>query len=138
MNKLRQVRCFAVTAAAQERVARNIVRKYLRRLMELGMDVEGLLKLDDTELNARFGIKTSASENTSELNEDYAAFAEHHGCTVIPARVRKPRNKALVEGAVMLIYRSIYPAVREPCAMTCARSYRPYGYTTEESHLASA
>lgn len=44
----------------------------------------------------------------SELNEDFAAFAEHHGCTVIPARVRKPKDKALVEDAVKLIYQNIY------------------------------
>ncbi|KAA6322960.1 hypothetical protein EZS27_027550 [termite gut metagenome] len=39
----------------------------------------------------------------------YEALAEHYGCTVIPARAYKPRDKALVEGAVKLIYRSIYP-----------------------------
>ena len=44
----------------------------------------------------------------SELNEDFAAFAEHHGCTVMPARVRKPKDKALVEDAVKLIYQNIY------------------------------
>ena len=258
-------RCRGKSISNLTGVARNTVRKYLRRLVELGLDVEELLKLEDPELNARFGIKTAASENRSEryvelmslmpdyvrrlrrkgmtrlklyeeyastrpgcyslstfsrvmqlyiaqthpiahlehkagdkmyvdyagdrleivdrdsgeafpvevfvailpcsqltyveavmsqrkedfirccenalhfyggapaaivpdnlkaavkkasryeaeLNEDYAAFAEHHGCAVIPARVRKPRDKALVEGAVKLIYRSIYPAVRE-------------------------
>ncbi len=44
----------------------------------------------------------------SELNEDFAAFAEHHGCTVMPARVRKSKDKALVEDAVKLIYQNIY------------------------------
>ena len=44
----------------------------------------------------------------SELNEDFAAFAEHHGCTVMPARVRKPKDKALVEDAVKLVYQRIY------------------------------
>jgi hypothetical protein len=47
------------------------------------------------------------------LNEDFAAFADHYGCTALPARVRRPRDKALVEGAVKLIYRSIYPLVEE-------------------------
>lgn len=51
---------------------------------------------------------TKPSRYEAELNEDFAAFAEHYGCAVIPARVRKPRDKALVEGAVKLIYRSIY------------------------------
>ena len=49
----------------------------------------------------------------SELNEDFAAFADHYGCTALPARVRRPRDKALVEGAVKLIYRTIYPLVEE-------------------------
>lgn len=39
---------------------------------------------------------------------DFASFAEHYGFTVIPARAYKPKDKALVEGAVKLIYRSIY------------------------------
>lgn len=53
------------------------------------------------------------SRYEAELNEDFAAFAEHYGCTVIPARVRKPKDKALVEGAVKLIYRSIYTKLQE-------------------------
>lgn len=49
----------------------------------------------------------------SELNEDFAAFAEHYGCTVLPARVRRPKDKALVEGAVKIIYRTIYPEIED-------------------------
>ncbi|KAA6339006.1 hypothetical protein EZS27_013035 [termite gut metagenome] len=52
---------------------------------------------------------TRGSKYEALLNEDFASFAEHYGCTVIPARAYKPRDKALVEGAVKLIYRSIYP-----------------------------
>lgn len=53
------------------------------------------------------------SRYEAELNEDFAAFAEHYGCAVIPARVRKPKDKALVEGAVKLIYRSIYTKLHD-------------------------
>ena len=35
-------------------------------------------------------------------------FAEYYGCVVYPARVRHPKDKALVENAVKLLYRSIY------------------------------
>ena len=56
---------------------------------------------------------THPNKYESELNEDFAAFAEHYGCTALPARVRRPRDKALVEGAVKLIYRTIYPMVEE-------------------------
>lgn len=58
--------------------------------------------------NLKAAVKRS-SRYEAELNDDFAAFAEHYGCTVIPARAYKPRDKALVEGAVKLIYRSIYP-----------------------------
>lgn len=56
---------------------------------------------------------TKSSKYEAILNEDFAAFAEHYGCTVIPARAYKPPDKALVEGAVKLIYRSIYPKIQE-------------------------
>ena len=42
------------------------------------------------------------------INPDFEAFAEHYGCAVVPARVRHPRDKALVENAVKLMYRSVY------------------------------
>jgi Transposase and inactivated derivatives len=51
---------------------------------------------------------TKSSKYEAIINDDFACFAEHYGCTVIPARAYKPRDKALVEGAVKLIYRSIY------------------------------
>ena len=31
------------------------------------------------------------------LNKDYERFAEHYGCAVVPARVRKPRDKSTAE-----------------------------------------
>lgn len=45
------------------------------------------------------------------IQEDFAAFAEHYDCAVYPARVRHPQDKALVEDAVKLAYREIYPDV---------------------------
>lgn len=57
--------------------------------------------------NLKAAVK-KGSRYEAELNDDFAAFAEHYGCAVIPARAYKPRDKALVEGAVKLIYRSIY------------------------------
>ena len=46
------------------------------------------------------------------INQDFAAFAEHYGCVVIPERVRRPQDKALVENAVKLIYKHIYPGLK--------------------------
>ena len=51
---------------------------------------------------------TKGSKYEAVLNEEFSSFAEHYAVTVIPARVYKPRDKSLVEGAVKLIYRSIY------------------------------
>lgn len=47
------------------------------------------------------------------IQEDFAEFAEHYGCSVYPARVRHPQDKALVENAVKLAYREIYPVVND-------------------------
>lgn len=54
-------------------------------------------------------VKTDAVEPV--IQEDFAEFAEHYGCAVYPARVRHPQDKALVENAVKLAYREIYPTV---------------------------
>jgi transposase len=47
------------------------------------------------------------------LNETFLDFAEHYGTTILPARAYKPRDKALAEGAVKILYRRIYPNIRK-------------------------
>lgn len=37
------------------------------------------------------------------INKDYERFAEHYGTAVVPARVRKPRDKSTAEGTVGLV-----------------------------------
>jgi len=51
-------------------------------------------------------IKSSRYEPI--INENFKAFADHYGTTVLPARVRKPKDKALVENMVKLAYQKIY------------------------------
>lgn len=51
---------------------------------------------------------TKSNRYEPVLNECFRDFAEHYGTTVIPARVRKPRDKSLVEGAVRIIYMRIF------------------------------
>ncbi|VAW22824.1 Mobile element protein [hydrothermal vent metagenome] len=46
------------------------------------------------------------------ITERLAGFASHYGTTTYPARVRKPKDKALVEGAVKIVYHRIYAAIR--------------------------
>ncbi len=67
MNKLRQVlRCHANGNGAKSinnltGIARNTVRKYLRRFMELNRGIEDLLKLEDPDLNEIFRVRAVGS-----------------------------------------------------------------------------
>ena len=40
-----------------------------------------------------------------DINPSYAELASHYGTAVVPARPRKPKDKALVEGAVKILMR---------------------------------
>lgn len=51
---------------------------------------------------------TKSSRYEPRLNENFEAFAEHYGMAVLPARVYKPKDKSLVEGAVKIAYNRIY------------------------------
>lgn len=45
------------------------------------------------------------------LNENFEAFADHYGMAAIPARAYKPKDKALVEGAVKITYIRIFASL---------------------------
>jgi len=47
-----------------------------------------------------------------EINPEFAEFGEYYSTVIIPARVRKARDKALVENAVSLVYQRIYAPLR--------------------------
>lgn len=61
--------------------------------------------------NLRSGV-TKACRYEPELNPTYANLAQHYGVAVIPARVRKPRDKAKVEAGVLLVERWILACLR--------------------------
>jgi transposase len=48
-----------------------------------------------------------------ELNPTYSEMAEHYGCAVLPARPRKPRDKAKVETGVLIAQRWILAVLRQ-------------------------
>lgn len=48
-----------------------------------------------------------------KINEFFADFAEHYGTTVLPARAYRPKDKALVENAVKILYTRIYSIIKE-------------------------
>jgi transposase len=47
-----------------------------------------------------------------DITPAYQAMAEHYGTVIIPARVRKPKDKAKVETSVLLVTRWIIAALR--------------------------
>jgi len=49
-----------------------------------------------------------ASKYDPEINKSMADFAEHYNTCVLPTRARSPKDKALVEGAVNIIYTRVY------------------------------
>jgi hypothetical protein len=47
-----------------------------------------------------------------DINATYLDMAQHYGVTVIPARPRKPKDKAKVEGAVLIVQRWVLARLR--------------------------
>jgi len=61
--------------------------------------------------NLKAGV-TNPCRYEPDINPTYQDLAEHYGITVIPARSRKPRDKAKVESAVLVAERWILAALR--------------------------
>lgn len=62
--------------------------------------------------NLRTGvIKSDCYE--PKLNRSYAEMAEYYGCAVIPARVKRPKDKAVVEGTAGKVTTWIIAALRD-------------------------
>ena len=55
---------------------------------------------------------TRAQRYDPQLNVAYAEFAQHYGFAVVPARVGKPQDKALVENAVQIVEREVLAPLR--------------------------
>jgi len=61
--------------------------------------------------NLKTGVE-KASWYTPVINKTYHELAEHYGTAVIPARIRKPKDKANVEGTVGVITTWIIASLR--------------------------
>lgn len=61
--------------------------------------------------NLKSGV-TKPCRYDPEINRSYAELARHYGIAVIPARVRKPKDKAKAEGGVQLVERWIMAVLR--------------------------
>ena len=55
---------------------------------------------------------TKSSKYEPVLNETFADFASHYNTAILPARAYRPRDKALVENAVRILYTRIYAKLR--------------------------
>jgi transposase len=71
----------------------------------------GLPKLVTPD-NARTGV-SKACRYEPDLNPTYSEMAAHYGVAVLPARPRKPRDKAKAESAVQVVQRWIVAALRK-------------------------
>ena len=47
-----------------------------------------------------------------DINPEYFDFARHYGTAILPARPYRPKDKALVEGAVRIVYSWIFARLR--------------------------
>jgi transposase len=78
-----------------------------RRALEYFGGVPRLIVPD----NLKTGV-TSPHRYEPEINRAYTEFAEHYGVAVIPARVKKPRDKAKVEVHVQVVERHLLAPLR--------------------------
>jgi transposase len=53
-----------------------------------------------------------ADKYEPEIHPEYADFARHYHTTILPTRPYHPKDKALVEGAVKIVYSWIFAAIR--------------------------
>jgi transposase len=61
--------------------------------------------------NLRSGV-TEACRYEPVINRTYLEFAQHYGAAVVPARAGRPRDKAVVEAAVLVAQRWILAVLR--------------------------
>jgi transposase len=54
-----------------------------------------------------------ASRYEPRVNETFEDFALHYQTSVLPTRAAKPKDKALVEGAVRIVYQRIFAPLRQ-------------------------
>jgi transposase len=69
--------------------------------------------------NLKSGVH-KAHRYEPEINRAYQDFAEHYDLAILPARVRKPRDKAKVEGGVLIVERWILARLRNRTFFTLA------------------
>ena len=77
------------------------------KMVEFFLGVPHAIVLD----NLKSGV-TRACRYDPETNPAYAQWANHYGAAIIPARPRKPKDKAKAENAVQIVERSVLAPLR--------------------------
>jgi len=62
--------------------------------------------------NLRTGV-SKADRYEPALNPAYARLAEHYGTAIVPARVKRPRDKPVVEGSVRFVANQVAAVLRD-------------------------
>ena len=62
--------------------------------------------------NLKSGV-TKADRYDPNINDTYEDFAQHYSTVVLPARVRRPQDKAKVEQAVQMVEREVLARLRD-------------------------
>jgi len=86
--------------------------------------------------NLRSGV-CKAHRYEPDLNPTYADLASHYGVAVLPARVRKPRDKAKAEAGVLLVERWILAVLRHRTFFSLAELNREIARLLEQLNTRS-
>ena len=73
------------------------------------------------------GAVTRADYYDPQINPTYAEFARHYGVAIIPARVRKPKDKSKVERNVLLVEQAVLAPLRNVHVFTLAQANSAIG-----------
>lgn len=96
--------CFAMAVRSQQ--VADFIYALICCLNELGGTTKALVPD-----NMKSAI-TKANAYEPDVNRVLEDFANHYGMTVLPTRARKPKDKALVENQVKLIYSRVFARLR--------------------------
>ena len=75
---------------------------------------------------------TRADAYEPVIDRDFTDLANHYGIAVLPARSRKPRDKAVVENAVSIVYSRIFAPLRNETFHSLAQLKRAVAHQLEE------
>jgi transposase len=76
------------------------------------LDFYGGVPLEIVPDNCKTAVTSHKRNSPLVINKAYENFAHHYGCSIIPTRVRKPKDKANVEAGVGLITRRVIAPLR--------------------------